>query len=309
MLNPAALPAMIEQGLRSSFYLDSDNRLLAAAILSTYADCGTFDKTLVLAALKRNEDALVGRNAMALLIRTIEAVPHAENWPHHLRIVKDCWAKRQTFLIGQRMLTASMNGAAAADIASEARESLKEISDAANRSGAIVVNMADVVAKPVNWLWPARIALGKLTLVSGDPGLGKSFLSLDIASRVSTGAKWPDCDDHAPQGGAVILSAEDDLEDTIRPRLDAAGADVGQIVAIQGVQFHDDHGDCERAIDLHSATCRFLNKRSSECRIASSSSSIRCRPIWAALIPTRMPKCAPYSRRWRRWPQEKDSRF
>ena len=52
--------------------------------------------------------------------------------------------------------------------------------------------LADVPPAEVAWLWPGRIALGKVTLLAGDPGLGKSFVTLDIAARVSRGASWPD---------------------------------------------------------------------------------------------------------------------
>ena len=47
--------------------------------------------------------------------------------------------------------------------------------------------LTDVEAEPVKWLWPTRMALGKLTMLAGDPGLGKSFVSLDMAARVSSG--------------------------------------------------------------------------------------------------------------------------
>ena len=101
----------------------------------------------------------------------------------------------------------------------------------------IITTLADVKPQLVQWLWPSRIALGKLTLIAGDPGLGKSFITLDLAARVSRGTAWPDCPQaqRAP-GGVVLLSAEDDLADTIRPRLDAAGADVSRIVAIATVK-------------------------------------------------------------------------
>lgn len=105
---------------------------------------------------------------------------------------------------------------------------------------AVLRVMADVRAEPVRWLWPGRIALGKLTMIAGDPGLGKSFLTLDLAARVSIGAGWPDAPhERGEPGGAVLLSAEDDIADTIRPRLDAAGADVSRIIALQAVR----HGD------------------------------------------------------------------
>ena len=98
-----------------------------------------------------------------------------------------------------------------------------------------IVDLSSVTPQPITWLWKSRIAVGKLTIVSGDPGLGKSFLSLDIASRVSTGAPWPDMPlDENPVGGTIILSAEDDLSDTVVPRLIAAGADLSRIKALTG---------------------------------------------------------------------------
>jgi hypothetical protein len=86
----------------------------------------------------------------------------------------------------------------------------------------------------VEWLWPGRIPLGKLTILDGDPGLGKSVLSLDLAARVSTGQAMPD-GAPGPRGGVVLLSAEDALDDTIRPRLDAAGADVSRVLALDSI--------------------------------------------------------------------------
>jgi len=103
-------------------------------------------------------------------------------------------------------------------------------------SQAVLVNMGDVKPERLRWLWPDRIPLGKVTLVFGDPGLGKSFVTLDIAARVSRGMPWPDAGaDGAVPGGIILLSAEDDAADTIRPRLDAAGADVQRVMILQGV--------------------------------------------------------------------------
>jgi len=90
--------------------------------------------------------------------------------------------------------------------------------------------LADVQPVPVSWLWEGRIARGKITLIAGNPGLGKSFLALDLAARVSTGMPFPDGTPGC-QGKVFLLSAEDDMADTIRPRLDAAGADCGNILA------------------------------------------------------------------------------
>ncbi len=107
-------------------------------------------------------------------------------------------------------------------------------------SEAIVHRMSDVEPEQLEWLWPNRIPLGKLTLLAGDPGLGKSFVTMDMAARVSRGAVWPD-DSTKRQtiGSVVIFNCEDGLADTIRPRLDRADADVSKIVAVEGVKVFD----------------------------------------------------------------------
>src|SRR5215211_3214461 len=113
------------------------------------------------------------------------------------------------------------------------------------------VLLSDVVPERVRWLWKGRIALGKLNLVDGDPGTGKSAATTDLAARVSVGKVWPDGTE-CKVGGVVILSAEDGLADTIRPRFDAAGGDPSKAVAVSTVP--DGEGN-ERQIaipdDLH----------------------------------------------------------
>ena len=116
----------------------------------------------------------------------------------------------------------------------------------------VMVRLSDVVPEPIDWLWQGRIALGKLTLIAGDPGLGKSFMTLDIAARVSRGLGWPDNRNQPmASGGVVLLNAEDALADTIRPRLDCAGADVAKIIAITAINVMSETGiSQERGFDL-----------------------------------------------------------
>lgn len=96
-----------------------------------------------------------------------------------------------------------------------------------------LVRLSDVQPEQVLWLWPERIALGKLTIIDGDPGLGKSLVTCDLAARVTTNSPMPDgsIGDLQEPAGVLFLSAEDGLADTIRPRLDAAGADSERIGA------------------------------------------------------------------------------
>ena len=101
-----------------------------------------------------------------------------------------------------------------------------------------VRSMSGVHARPVEWLWPGWIPLGKLTVLDGDPGVGKSTLLLDLAARLSRDGVMPD-GARGPLGAALILSAEDGEEDTIRPRLAAAGAVLERICTLPTVRDED----------------------------------------------------------------------
>jgi hypothetical protein len=97
------------------------------------------------------------------------------------------------------------------------------------------VTLADVVPEPVSWLWERRLPLAKLVTLDGDPGVGKSTLALTFAAMITTGGMWPDRTRCQLPGDVILLSAEDGLADTIRPRLDAAEADTTRIHAVRGV--------------------------------------------------------------------------
>ena len=97
-------------------------------------------------------------------------------------------------------------------------------------------NMAEVKAERVEWLWPNKIPDGSLTIISGDPGATKSYLTQYLAAHVTTGTPWPDCPDETIKKGSVIFIAdEDDPAKIIRPRLDAHGADVRKVYILDSV--------------------------------------------------------------------------
>jgi putative DNA primase/helicase len=114
-----------------------------------------------------------------------------------------------------------------------------------------IVCMADVKAETVRWLWYPYIALGKLTILEGDPGLGKSWLTCALAAGVSCGY-LPGVGPFEP-GRVLMLSAEDGLGDTLRPRLDAVGADVSRVFALAGAVTFDAAGllELEEEIDRY----------------------------------------------------------
>jgi hypothetical protein len=99
-------------------------------------------------------------------------------------------------------------------------------------AGPIITRFSAIEARPVDWLWRGYVPAGMLTVLDGDPGLGKSTVTADLAARVSTGRAMPDGSAGRSPAGVVLLSAEDDLARTIRPRLEAAGADLERIATL-----------------------------------------------------------------------------
>ena len=96
-----------------------------------------------------------------------------------------------------------------------------------------LIHMEDVVSKEVEWLWYPYIPYGKITIVEGDPGEGKTTLVLKLAAALSRGLPLP-CDDDKEYEPIHIIyqTAEDGIEDTIKPRLEKAGADCSMIRVI-----------------------------------------------------------------------------
>ena len=94
---------------------------------------------------------------------------------------------------------------------------------------------SEIKPELITWLWKNRIALGKLTLFIGMPGLGKGLATMDITARVSTGANFPDSPNSLPSSHCLIFSSEDAASDTLVPRLMAAKADRTKVAIVETV--------------------------------------------------------------------------
>lgn len=121
-------------------------------------------------------------------------------------------------------------------------------------TGPVTYSIDQVTPQPLRWLWPGVIPRGKLTVLAGDPGLGKSFLTLDLASRASIGAHWPCATPADGPCAVVMLNAEDDAADTIRPRLEGMGASLSRIVMLDSVREGGRYAEFD--ISLHIADLR-----------------------------------------------------
>lgn len=111
----------------------------------------------------------------------------------------------------------------------------------------VTVRMDSVKREKVTWLWPNRVPLGRITMVEGDGGVCKSWVTMVIAAYVTQGKALPNEGGIAtPKGSVVIMSAEDSLGETIKGRLEDNGADMELVHAIVGQR--DEHG--EKSVSL-----------------------------------------------------------
>lgn len=116
--------------------------------------------------------------------------------------------------------------------------------------GAYSRSLSSVQPEPIRWLWDGRIPLGMLSMLAGDPGLGKSLLTVDMAAKTSRAG-----------ADVLLLSAEDHASQTLRPRAEAAGADLSRVhVAAmnvggmdEGLRLPDDVEQLDRLVEQHAA--------------------------------------------------------
>ena len=95
-----------------------------------------------------------------------------------------------------------------------------------------LISMSEINAEEVQWLWYPYIPLGKLTIIQGDPGEGKTSFILAVIAALTRGDPLPECEQAAEPMNVIYQTAEDGLGDTVKPRLIEAGADLDRVLVI-----------------------------------------------------------------------------
>ncbi|MBN3789309.1 AAA family ATPase [Burkholderia sp. Ac-20353] len=111
------------------------------------------------------------------------------------------------------------------------------------RPSALLTRASSIKPEAIRWLWPGWLPEGKLTLLAGSPGTGKTTLAIALAATISTGEKWPDGTSCNEPGDVLIWSGEDDPSDTLIPRLMASGANLDRVYFIRSVT--DENGELQ----------------------------------------------------------------
>jgi putative DNA primase/helicase len=144
------------------------------------------------------------------------------------------WGRRCDPELSEAAVSKTVANLVAKHIANGEAEEDQEDEAEGTIAGELTVQAFETIeAVPIDWLWPGRFALGKLTLLTGEAGVGKSVFTCDLAARISRGLAFPD-GASGVVGDSFFVGAEDGAGDTIRPRLDAAGADCRRVHLISG---------------------------------------------------------------------------
>ena len=131
-----------------------------------------------------------------------------------------------------------------------------------NKENALkLIRMDEVEATEIDWLWYPYIPFGKITVIQGDPGDGKTTTVLAIAAAVTTGSALPESKAAAEPMSVIFQTAEDGLEDTVKPRLIQSGADCGRVIVIDESEKELSLSDfrIEQAIDQTAAKLFILD--------------------------------------------------
>lgn len=121
--------------------------------------------------------------------------------------------------------------------------------------GVVLVNGSDLTPEPVRWLWEYWLALGKLHILAGEPGQGKTTIAIAVMANVTIGGRWPDGSCCEP-GNVLMWSGEDDAADTLLPRLLAAGADRSKCYFVSGTRIDGELQAFDPARDMAALECQ-----------------------------------------------------
>ena len=130
-----------------------------------------------------------------------------------------------------------------------------------------IIKASEITPKEVRWLWYPYIPFGKVTLLQGDPGDGKSKLMLSLAALLSKGAPLPfaDEEEHTEPMTVIYQTTEDDADDTVVPRFNSAGGDGDRLIFIKedekSLTFGDDR--IREAVEKYNAKLLILDPMSS----------------------------------------------
>ena len=222
------------------------NRLVYETASQLAAQGSAID--IVTMSARLESEGMLQRVGGAAYLSSLEsACPLASNVLDYADLVREAARKRDLLHISDALAEKARNGVPAVEAATAIRTALGSL----DFGDEALVVLDGVEPEAVEWLWPGRYPVGKLTTKDGDPGRGKSIHTCEIVACLTSCRAFPDGHERARPVGCVVLNAEDGLTDTIVPRLIAAGADLRKVVTLERpLTLPEELTELERAIRL-----------------------------------------------------------
>ena len=236
--------------LSADLFADADHRDIFAAVQKVYKQTPKYDIQLILPYLTApsHREELINCGSVAF-----KTTPFDEHFKLLMTVAEERFMREECS-------SAMMNGTLSP-------ERLREIADIADKAYSAEITkskytrLSDVKSTRTRWLWHPYIPSGKITLMQADPGTGKTFLSLYLASQVSTGRPFYGEENGRAPAVAVYQTAEDGIADTIKPRLENMQPDFDNIYIFDesenGLSLSDDSTIEQIMKDLHPALLVF----------------------------------------------------
>lgn len=174
-------------------------------------------------------DKLRAFNGTEYLTELMAKVVTVENIGYHARMVRDASTGRQALDLLSQAQRALLGGEHGADVAEVFGQRLAQLATRAEPQPAPVTAAASIPIERVEWIWGHRIASGMINVLDGDPGLGKSTITTDLAARLTRGEALPGDVAASPPAGVVFVSFEEHPACVMVPRLMAAKADLSRV--------------------------------------------------------------------------------
>lgn len=239
---------LLDRGVRPELFDNDVYRRVADRAIRYFETYDQAPKQHIADLLEKEMES--GRRSASSYEQVLRDLHHVHDSgfdPHYILDRFDEFLRQQRLKIGV-VEAAKLLQTGDATGAESAMRSVLDATPTTGALGAVVVRADQVPDEDIIWLWDERIPRGKLSVIAGEPGLGKSFLTLDMAARVSTGRPWPGgfpC----PAGHVVLLSAEDDPA-LIRRRLRDLNADLSRVHIVTAVRRRSTNGVAETGFSL-----------------------------------------------------------
>lgn len=242
--------ARISRKLGAADFYRADHRIIYTAIAALHRDGSAVDAVSVFEYLERT-GAIGDTGGLAYIGRLANDTISADNVETYAARVRERSVLRKLTAVGNGLVKASTapSQETTAQLVAVAQRQLNALQvESSTRAEwepmAELVCAASIEPEPINWLWNGWLAAGKLHILAGTPGTGKTTVAIAFASAISCGGRWPD-HTKATTGDVLIWSSEDDPKDILVPRLIAMGANLSRIHFVSTAT----DGETRRAFD------------------------------------------------------------